>query len=126
MRYSVVSAALLASAAAMTSFDLGAQTPAAPVGPTDADIANKVQNFYNQTKTYKANFKQEYFIKMHNNRQTSEGQVAFEKPGKMSWKYDQPNGTRVVSNEQELKIYQPAMQQMFVQPVNKSQYPTTL
>ena len=79
-------AALLASAAAMTSFDLGAQTPAAPAGPTAADIANKVQNFYNQTKTYKANFKQEYFIKMHNNSQTSEGQVAFEKPGKMSWK----------------------------------------
>ncbi len=123
MRYSVVFAALLASAAAMTSFDLGAQTPA---GPTAADIANKVQNFYNQATTYKANFKQEYFIKLHNNRQTSEGQVAFEKPGKMSWKYDQPNGTRVVSNGQELKVYQPAMEQMFVQPVAKSQYPAAL
>jgi outer membrane lipoprotein carrier protein len=117
MRYSVVFAAMLASAAAMTSFDLGAQTSAAPAGPTAVEIADKVQNFYNQTKTYKADFKQEYFIKMHNNRQTSQGQVAFEKPGKMSWQYDQPNGTRVVSNGQELKIYQAAMQQMIVQPV---------
>jgi outer membrane lipoprotein carrier protein len=63
---------------------------------------------------------------MHNKLETSEGQVAFEKPGKMSWDYNQPNGNRVVSNGQELKVYQPSMQQMFVQPVSKSQYPAAL
>jgi outer membrane lipoprotein carrier protein len=119
-------ATLLASAVATSGFDLKADPPAATAGPTADQIAARVQAFYNQTKTFQAHFKQEYYIKMHDKREASEGQVAFEKPGKMSWNYDQPNGNRVVSNGQELKVYQPAMQQMFVQPVAKSQYPAAL
>jgi outer membrane lipoprotein carrier protein len=121
-------AALLASAALTSGPHLEAQQapPAAPVGPTASQIAAKVQAFYDQTKTFQAHFKQEYYIKMHDKREASEGQVAFEKPGKMSWKYAEPNGNRVVSNGQDLKVYQPAMQQMFVQPVSQSQYPAAL
>ena len=98
----------------------------ASAGPTALQIAAKVQAFYNQTRTFQADFKQEYYIKLHNKRTTSEGHVAFEKPGKMSWKYAQPNGNRVVSDGQVLKVYQQAEQQMFVQPVDKSQYPAAL
>ena len=122
----IVLAALLACAVPMSTIDLKAQSAAAPATPSAAAVASKVQAFYNQTKTYQAHFTQEYFIKMHNKRETSDGQVAFEKPGKMSWNYNQPNGNRVVSNGQELKVYQPSMQQMFVQPVDKSQYPAAL
>jgi len=122
----IVFAMLLASAATTSGFDLKADSPAAAASPSAADVAAKVQAFYNQTKTFQAHFKQEYYIKMHNKRETSEGEVAFQKPGRMSWNYDQPNGNRVVSNGQELKVYQPAMQQMFVQPVDKSQYPAAL
>jgi outer membrane lipoprotein carrier protein len=122
----IVFATLLASAVVTSGFDLKADPPATPAAPTASQVADKVQAFYNQTKTYQAHFKQEYYIKMHDKREASEGQVAFEKPGKMSWNYDQPNGNRVVSNGQELKVYQPAMQQMFVQPVDKSQYPAAL
>jgi len=93
----------------------------ASAGPTALQIAAKVQAFYNQTRTFQADFKQEYYIKLHDKRTTSEGHVAFEKPGKMSWKYAQPNGNRVVSDGQVLKVYQQAEQQMFVQPVNQSQ-----
>ena len=122
----IVFAMLLASAAVTSGFDLKADPPATQAGPTAAQVAAQVQAFYNQTKTFQAHFKQEYYIKMHDKREASEGQVAFEKPGKMSWNYDQPNGNRVVSNGQELKVYQPSMQQMFVQPVDKSQYPAAL
>jgi outer membrane lipoprotein carrier protein len=85
-----------------------------------------VQAFYDQTRTFQADFKQEYYIKLHDKRTTSEGHVAFEKPGKMSWKYAQPNGNRVVSDGQVLKVFEPSNQQMFVQPVDKSQYPAAL
>jgi outer membrane lipoprotein carrier protein len=122
----IVFATLIASAVATGVVDLNAQSTTAPSGPTAAQVAAQVQSFYNKTKTYQAHFKQEYYIKMHDKREASEGQVAFEKPGRMSWNYDQPNGNRVVSNGQELKVYQPAMQQMFVQPVDKSQYPAAL
>ena len=98
----------------------------ASAGPTALQIAAKVQAFYNQTRTFQADFKQEYYIKLHDKRTTSEGHVAFEKPGKMSWKYAQPNGNRVVSDGQVLKVFEPSNQQMFVQPVDKSQYPAAL
>jgi outer membrane lipoprotein carrier protein len=99
---------------------------AAPAAPTAESIAARVQAFYDQTKTFQATFKQEYFIRMHDQRRTSEGRVAFEKPGKMSWKYDQPNGNRVVSDGRTLKVYDRENQQMFEQPVDKSQYPAAL
>jgi len=95
--------------------------------PLTADsIALRVQAFYDQTKTFQADFKQEYFIKLHDQRRTSQGKVAFEKPGRMSWKYDQPNGNRVVSDGRVLKVYESENQQMFEQPVDKSQYPAAL
>jgi outer membrane lipoprotein carrier protein len=104
---------------------------AAPTAPADATlsaqaVADRVQAFYNQTKTFQADFKQEYFIKLHNQRKSSSGRVAFEKPGKMSWKYDQPNGNRVVSDGRLLKVYETENQQMFEQPVTGSQYPAAL
>src|ERR1043166_8253882 len=114
MHRPLVLAALLASAA-LNSYDVRADPTAAPAnGPSAADIAAKVQAFYDKTKTFQADFKQEYYIKLHDKRTTSEGQVAFEKPGKMSWTYAQPNGNRVVSDGQTLKVFEPSNQQMFV------------
>jgi outer membrane lipoprotein carrier protein len=104
-----------------------APQPAAPdAGPTADEIAARVQAFYDQTKTFQADFKQQYNIKMHNQKQTSEGHVTFQKPGRMSWTYNQPNGNRVVSDGRVLKVYEAQNQQMFEQPVDKSQYPAAL
>ena len=129
MRNRVFAVTLLVCAAAMSPpvvsyFSTSAS--AAPATPTAESIAIRVQAFYDQTKTFQAGFKQEYFIRMHDQRRTSEGRVAFEKPGKMSWKYDQPNGNRVVSDGRTLKVYDRENQQMFEQPVDKSQYPAAL
>jgi len=130
MRHNPFAAALIASAVAM-SFPIvpllaGPSTPAAS-GPSADQIAARVQAFYDQTKTFQAEFKQQYVIKVHPDQpRTSEGRVAFEKPGKMSWRYQQPNGNRVVSDGRVLKVYEEDNQQMFEQPVDKSQYPAAL
>jgi outer membrane lipoprotein carrier protein len=104
-----------------------AQTqPSSQVGPSANEIATRVQAFYNQTKTFQATFKQEYTIKMHDQKRTSEGRVVFEKPGKMSFTYREPNGNRVVSDGKTLKVYEEQNHQMFEQPVDKSYYPAAL
>jgi outer membrane lipoprotein carrier protein len=129
MRNRVFAATLLACAVAMSPpvlSLLARGAAAAPATPSAEAIAARVQAFYDQTKTFQAAFKQEYFIRMHDQHRTSEGRVAFEKPGKMSWKYDQPNGNRVVSDGRTLKVYDRENQQMFEQPVDKSQYPAAL
>jgi outer membrane lipoprotein carrier protein len=130
MRHHVFAATLLVSAAGLAYLGPragGIQTASAADSlPTAESIANRVQAFYDQTKTFQAGFKQEYFIKLHDQKKTSEGRVAFEKPGRMSWKYDEPNGNRVVSDGKVLKVYERENQQMFEQPVDKSQYPAAL
>jgi outer membrane lipoprotein carrier protein len=130
MRHHSFATALVASAVAMT-FPIvpllaGPTTPVTS-GPSAEQIAARVQAFYDKTKTFQAEFKQQYVIKVHPDQpRTSEGRVAFEKPGKMSWRYQQPNGNRVVSDGRVLKIYEQDNQQMFEQPVDKSQYPAAL
>jgi outer membrane lipoprotein carrier protein len=129
MRPSIFAASLVVLAAAMSypSGPLHAGPSAAtPGAPSAAQIAARVQQFYDQTKTFQATFKQDYYVKLHGKHTTSDGQVSFEKPGKMSWKYAQPNGNRVVSDGQVLKVYQQAEQQMFVQPVGNSQQAAAL
>ncbi|MCC6554801.1 MAG: outer membrane lipoprotein carrier protein LolA, partial [Polyangiaceae bacterium] len=63
-------------------------------GPTADEIGKRVQQFYDATKTFQATFTQTYTIKVQNVKKVSTGKVIFEKPGKMSWTYDAPNGNR--------------------------------
>ncbi len=95
-------------------------------GPTAEEVAGRVQKFYDSTKTFKASFKQTYTIKIQNVQKTSSGKVTFEKPGKMSFTYDAPNGNRVVSDGNVIKVYEKENQQMYEVPVGKSQYPAAL
>src|SRR5262249_47595493 len=86
----------------------------------------RVQSFYDKTRTFRAHFTQEYVAKLHQQRQRSEGNVVFEKPGKMSWEYDEPNGNRVVSDGRLLRVYERDNQQMYEQRVDQSYYPEVL
>lgn len=104
-----------------------AQPPAqAPARPTAESVAAKVQAFYNETRTFQATFAQTYKVKAYNQTKKSSGTVIFAKPGKMSWSYDTPAGNRVVSDGKTLKVYEKENNQMYEQPVEKSQYPAAL
>lgn len=95
-------------------------------GPTAEEIGNRVQQFYDSTKTFKATFTQTYTIKVQNVKKVSTGKVVFEKPGKMSWTYDAPNGNRVVSDGTTIKVYEKDNEQMYESSVKGSQYPAAL
>lgn len=128
--FGVAAACLLgALATSATGFADPPPPAAAPaVATTPAEVVamvDKVQAFYDQAKTFKAHFVQRYFIAAYNKSKDSEGNVAFEKPGKMSWRYS-TNGNRVVSDGKVLKIYEAENKQMYEQDVNKSQYPAAL
>lgn len=95
-------------------------------GPTAAEVGARVQQFYDSTKTFKASFTQTYTIKVQNVKKVSTGKVTFEKPGKMSWNYDAPNGNRVVSDGTTIRVYEKENEQMYETPVKGSQYPAAL
>ena len=107
-----------------------AKPPAAPAkapagDPSANDVADRVQNFYDKTKTFKAGFDQLYTVKAYAKQKKSNGHVIFEKPGKMSWRY-QNNGNRVVSDGKLIKVYEKENKQMYESSMEKSQYPAAL
>jgi outer membrane lipoprotein carrier protein len=103
-----------------------ASKPPAPKPDVSADeLAAKVQRFYDKTATFKARFKQRYYIAQYKKTIDSTGQVVFQKPGRMSWRYTN-NGNRVVSDGTTIKVYEKDNRQMFVQQMAKSPYPAAL
>lgn len=106
--------------------DAGAKKPAGQPDSLGAnELADRVQGFYDKTKTFKAGFKQRYFIAAYNKYKDSNGHVTFQKPGMMSWRYDN-NGNRVVSDGKRIKVYEKENKQMYEQDIKKSQYPAAL
>jgi outer membrane lipoprotein carrier protein len=127
MRKAAISTLLIALAGPATLFAVSlhpAESLAA--SPTAEEIGARVQAFYDSTKTFKATFEQTYTIKVQNVKKVSTGKVTFEKPGKMSWAYDAPNGNRVVSDGNTIKVYEKENEQLFETPVKNSQYPAAL
>jgi outer membrane lipoprotein carrier protein len=103
-----------------------AASPKKPAAPelSANDLADRVQAFYDKTKTFKAGFEQRFWVRAYNRTKDSKGQVIFEKPGKMSWRYT--NGNRVVSDGKNIKVYEADNKQMYEQQMDKSQYPAAL
>ena len=107
----------------------GPSEPAAipPPAPGSADeIAAQVDAIYVGKKTFKANFKQEHTQKVSGGVKKSNGTVFVEKPNKLSFRYAPPNNNRIVSDGTSLKVYIAEDSQMFVQPVEKTEYPGAL
>ena len=124
----VLAACLVALALPFAGHEGAAEAQTAQPAPAAQTtvMVDKVQAFYDKTTSFQSAFTHEYFVKSHNLRKESKGDVIFEKPGKMDWHYANPAGNRVVSNGQILKVYEAANKQMFEQPVNASQYPAAL
>ena len=49
--------------------------------------------------------------------------MKFQRPGKMSWKYDAPNGNVVVCDGTTVTFYEAENQQYHQQPFSRSEYP---
>lgn len=103
-----------------------APTPSAPADVTADSIASRVQTFYDSTRTFQAHFEQVYHIQAYKRNKRSTGTVIFERPGRMSWQYDQPNGNRVVSDGKLLRVYEQDKKQLVEQQLADSQYPAVL
>jgi outer membrane lipoprotein carrier protein len=93
--------------------------------PSDQAVAC-VQWVYDQSRTFQASFQQVFTVKAYATEKRSDGQVVFQKPGKMLWTYNNPQNNRVVSDGALIKVYEANNQQMYEQAIDKSQYPAAL
>lgn len=119
-------------AAALVVLSLALLAPAVTAGqPTDqplgADqVIARMQQFYNTTTDYQADFFQTYFNRLFNNYQRSHGKVYFKKPGRMRWEYAAPERKLFVSDGRTMWAYEPEANQAFQQSLRDSQLPTAL
>ncbi|OQX68364.1 MAG: hypothetical protein B6A08_10725 [Sorangiineae bacterium NIC37A_2] len=118
-------AGLLSAAPLSSAFAEQKAPAAAPAAMTALELADKVQAVYDKSQTYRATFKQRYYIAAYDKYKDSSGSVVFQKPGKMSWRYEN-NGNRVVSDGKQIRVYEKENKQMFEQSIEKSQYPAAL
>jgi outer membrane lipoprotein carrier protein len=85
---------------------------------TGQEVLNEIQNRYEKTNDFEANFIQEYIGKGMGQPNRGEGKVYFKKKGMMRWDYTVPN-QRLISDDYTLWYYQPEEKQVLISDVSK-------
>ncbi len=89
--------------------------PAARAGGLSAEqVTEKLQKMYENTRDFKAAFRQEYHSRALDRDKVSSGFVYVKKPGKMRWDYLKPREKHFVVDGKALYIYDPELEQVMV------------
>lgn len=83
-------------------------------GPSAADLAARVQSFYERTTDLEARFEQTYAYAGFGRRQVSSGVLRVKKPGMMRWDYEKPGKKVVAVKGTRLVQYEPEEHQAYV------------
>ncbi len=81
-------------------------------------VVRKVQERYDQTRDFTANVKQEMTVASLGRTTSTEGTIAFKKPGKMRWELDHNSPQVIVADGATLWLYQPTEHQVLKTPFN--------
>jgi outer membrane lipoprotein carrier protein len=81
-------------------------------------VLKEIQNRYEKTNDFEANFIQEYIGKVMRQANRGEGKVYFKKKGMMRWDYTTPN-QKLISDGHTLWYYQPDEKQVLLSDISK-------
>lgn len=94
--------------------------------PAPREIIEKMQNVYERTQDFRAEFRQTLTYRVYGRKQTFDGIVQLKKPGKMRWDYTRPDKKLFVSDGKVLWVYEPEDNQAFRQTLGDSALPTAV
>jgi outer membrane lipoprotein carrier protein len=98
--------------APLLALALAATAPAADPGA--AELARKVQAYYERTSDLEARFQQTYTYAGFGRRQVSSGTLRVKKPGKIRWDYEKPARKTIAVTGSRLVQYEPEENQAYV------------
>ncbi len=98
--------------AALVSTAEGAKSP--------KDVVRSVQERYDATQSFVAEFDQEMRIESGGQVIRSSGKVWFAKPGRMRWEYETPEKQTIIADGKTLWIDQPADRQVLKAPLEQA------
>lgn len=82
-------------------------------------IAERLQEAYDKTTSFSADFRQETSMRMSRRRRHGNGSVVILKPGRIRWDYQTPDSQILVSDGQTFSMYFAKLSQMIIQPINE-------
>lgn len=85
-----------------------------------AAIIDRLQENYDTTLDFVADFRQDTEVKTLNRSLKAWGKLSFKRPGKMLWRYDQPKGQFVLADGHYLYFYQPDQNQIIKSPLKNA------
>lgn len=94
--------------------------PARGLGASAQDVVRKVQDRYDQTQNFAADFTQEMRIEAGGQVIKSSGRVWFQRPGRMHWEYLSPEKQTIIADGTTLWIVQPADNQVLKAPLQNA------
>lgn len=86
----------------------------------EASIVDRLQKSYNTIVDFTADFRQETEIKTLSRTLKARGKVYFKRPGKMLWRYDEPEGQWILADGKSLYLYQPEQSQILKSPLRNA------
>ena len=78
-----------------------------------ATVADRIEWRYGQAKTYQARFRQIFRLPAQDITRVSRGTIAFARPTKMSFRYLEPKGDRVVSDGEVVRVYDASERRLY-------------
>jgi len=88
-------------------------------GVVQAESATKkLQNFFSQVKSMKAEFSQSIVSESKPSIEKSSGVLQMERPGKFRWDYTFPYKQQIVADGKKLWVYDIEMEQVIVKPLD--------
>jgi outer membrane lipoprotein carrier protein len=83
------------------------------------DVIQKVQDTYEKTKDFRADFVQETFMKSAKKKLVEKGKLFFKKPRHILWDYSTPETKKIVLNSQRAWLYLPQEKIAYTQSSSK-------
>lgn len=103
--------------AACLGFLLLCWSASSAVAADSSAVVHKVQDRYDQTQNFAADFTQEMRIEAGGQVIKSSGKVWFRRPGRMRWEYLTPEKQTIIADGETLWIVQPADNQVLKAPL---------
>jgi outer membrane lipoprotein carrier protein len=86
---------------------------------TPVEIATRLQEAYDSTRTLEADFRQVAEVAMSGRKRYGEGKMAILKPGRIRWDYYQPDRQVLLSDGEKFVMYFAKSNQMIIQSITE-------
>ncbi len=86
-------------------------------GEPATEVLDQLQARYDGVRDFRADFVQTSLVASIGREDVSSGSVVVQRPGRMRWKYDEPDPLVIVLDGESLRIYNPGDRQLQIAPV---------